>query len=156
MKILKITTRLFVQIFFIVPWICNDQWLCFKSFYFQFCWCSSVILTVVFFSNALNMHNLLGVYKQTIDPSDGLPSGIVINGNPTWKSRAKNSDSSRPNIRSLGTGETQFYWPNIRSPGSQRVKKESITFTLKVFKWNLQLQLVLKKMSALTTCIINI
>ena len=75
-----------------------------------------------FYSNAQNMHSLLGVYKQTIDPSDGLLSSIFINGNPTWKSRAKNSDSSRPNIRSLGTGETQFYWPNIRSPGRQRVK----------------------------------
>ena len=133
MKILKITTWLFVQIFFIMPLICTDQWLCFKSFFFQFCWCSSVILTVVFFfSNALNMHNLLGVHKQTIDPSDGLPSGIVINGNPTWKSCAKNSDSSRPNIRSLGTGETQFYWPNIRSPGSQRVK---VIYGFLEFSW---------------------
>ena len=63
MKILKNTTRLFVQIFFIVPWICNDQWLCFKSFYFQFCWCSSVILTVVF----IQMHKICTTYLVSIN-----------------------------------------------------------------------------------------
>ena len=66
------------------------------------------------------------------DPSIAMQSARVVNGSSAWESRAKNSDSRRPNIRSVGTGETEVYRPNIRSLGSQRVKFAFITvFSIK-------------------------